>query len=171
MAPLVSPNAEEKVPLRNVDLTPSNDEEDPYAPPDLVTPDAPTEEWFWSRFDLALLKVLPPAENARRVAVMKANEKKRAEEEVAKAAQKVEELELWQEACRHVQDVEEYARFITNRAKGANPLLAAWRCGRIALSMPPMKSSFMRLLQWPGRRLTPAGKPWLRTSGSARRRR
>ena len=127
MALPVSPRAKEKMLLRNDDLAPSSDEEDPYAPPDLVAPDPPTEEWFWSQFDLALWKMLPLAEKARRVAAMKADEKKREEEEAAKAARKVEEMELWREARWHAQEVDEGGCFNAKRARGASRLLAAWR--------------------------------------------
>jgi hypothetical protein len=81
-----------------------SDEEDPFAPPDEVAPDPPTEDWFWGQYNLALWKALPPAERARQVAFKKECAEERARNLAAwnalSAAREKEELELWRRAIR-----------------------------------------------------------------------
>ena len=98
MARPVCAQAKEEVPPRE-DMAKCSDEEDPFAPPDEVAPEPPTEDWFWGQYNLALWKALSPAERARQVAFKKERAQECARDlatwNALSAASKKEELKLW----------------------------------------------------------------------------
>ncbi|KAE8776084.1 Threonine dehydratase [Hordeum vulgare] len=90
--------AEEEAPPHE-DRAQCSDEEYPFAHPDEVALDPPTEDWFWGQYNLAFWNTLPRAETTRQVALKKEWAEERTKNlttcNLLSVALEKEELELW----------------------------------------------------------------------------